>query len=222
MKLCGDSSIAELPLFQGEDGGAIPTSPHQLFFRPIKYITANNFLVKWHYLHRQAPTSFSYGAYFSGQIIGACTIGKPASHTLLGGVAGKERAADVFELNRLCFLDEAPKNSESRFIGWVIRQMAKSTILVSYADTAQGHSGIVYKATNWIYTGTTIPFTDYTLGTLDHRSVPKHLRDKSKMQKVVRSKKHRFVYFCNPIDRPLLKWSVKQPKDATCLNKSAT
>jgi len=176
-------------------------------------------LVKWHYLHRQAPTSFSYGAYFSGQIIGACTIGKPASHTLLIGVAGKERAADVFELNRLCFLDEAPKNSESRFIGWVIRQMAKSTILVSYADTAQGHSGIVYKATNWIYTGTTIPFTDYTLGTLDHRSVPKHLRDKSKMQKVVRSKKHRFVYFCNPNDRPLLKWSVEQPKDNTCLWK---
>jgi hypothetical protein len=96
--------------------------------------------------------------------------------------------------------------------------MAKSTILVSYADTAQGHSGIVYKATNWIYTGTTIPFTDYTLGTLDHRSVPKHLRDKSKMQKVVRSKKHRFVYFCNPTDSRHLKWDVvEQPKTTPCL-----
>ena len=208
MSFGGDSSTVELPLFQGEDGGAIPTSPLQLFFRPIKYITANNFLIKWHYLHRQAPTSFSFGAYFNGEIIGACTIGKPASHTLINGVAGKEMASNVFELNRLCFLDEAPKNSESRFIGWVIRQMPKSTILVSYADTKQGHSGIVYKATNWIYTGTTIPFTDYTLGDLDHRSIPKHLRDKSKMQKVVRSKKHRFVYFCDQSDKSLLKWGI--------------
>ena len=30
MKICGDSSTVELPLFQGEDGGSSPTSPLSL------------------------------------------------------------------------------------------------------------------------------------------------------------------------------------------------
>jgi len=209
MTLRADSSVAELPLFQGEDGGAIPTSALQLYFKKIDYQTAINFLVEHHYLHRKAPVSISFGAYFNGELIGACTIGKPASHTLIKGVCGKERGQNVFELNRMCILDKAPKNSESRFIGWIVRQLDKKTILVSYADTAQHHSGIIYKATNWIYTGTSIPFKDYTFDGMDHRSVPKHLRDKTKMKEVARSMKHRFVYFCDPADRYLLKWKTK-------------
>jgi hypothetical protein len=212
MTLRADSSVAELPLFQGEDGGAIPTSALQLFFKKIEYNTAIDFLIEHHYLHRKAPVSVAFGAYYNGSLIGACTIGKPASHTLINGVCGKERGSDVFELNRMCMLDCAPKNSESRFIGWIVRQLDKNTILVSYADTAQGHDGIIYKATNWIYTGTSIPFKDYTFDGMDHRSVPKHLRDKTKMKEVIRSKKHRFVYFCNPVDRSLLKWKQIQYK----------
>ncbi|MGA8733651.1 MAG: hypothetical protein WB558_06990 [Terriglobales bacterium] len=70
-------------------------------------------------------------------------------------------------------------------------------ILVSYADTKpssgapQGHLGIVYMSTNWIYTGTSTPFADKVRG-----------------QKVERSRKHRYVYFLNAADKRLLQWQT--------------
>lgn len=207
--MSGDDVKVALPLFQEVSGGAIPTSPHQLFFRPINYQTAIRMVKEYHYLHRSAPVSWSFGAYFDGRLVGVCTIGKPASHTLINGVAGKERGKDVFELNRLWLDDICPKNSESRFLGWILKQLPFGTILVSYADTAYGHEGIVYKATNWIRAGQSIPFKDYTFEGKDHRSVPKHLRDKSKMITKTRSVKNRYVYFTNPKDKQLLKWKAK-------------
>lgn len=205
--ICGDNVVETYSLFQEKIGGAIPTSPH-LIYRPISYTEAMNLVVEKHYLHRRAPTTWAFGAIWDGRLLGVCTIGKPASHTLLNGVAGKENASRVFELNRLWMHDDCPKNSESRFLGWVLRQVPKGTILVSYADTAQGHQGIVYKASNWIFTGTSIPFTDYTFGDLDHRSIPKHLRVKEKMTIKVRSKKNRYVYFTDPKDKSKLLWKT--------------
>ena len=206
--MCADSLVAEQLSFQIEGGGSIPTSALQLFFRPINWETAIKVVIANHYLHRSAPVSWAFGAYFEDVLLGVCTIGKPASRTLIEGVCGKEHADKVFELNRLWMDDKAPKNSESRFIGWVLRQLPLSTILVSYADTAFNHKGIVYQATNWIYTGQSIPFTDYTKDGLDHRSIPKAERDKSKLDKVQRSRKNRYVYFTNPKDRQFLKWKV--------------
>jgi len=60
------------------------------------------------------------------------------------------------ELMRLVLLDEVPKNSESKFIAWCIRWLKKNTNLVgliSFADPKFGHSGIIYKASNWTYCG---------------------------------------------------------------------
>ena len=185
-----------------------PTSPLQLKFKKIDYKTAMEMVVREHYLHRKAPTSWAFGAFLEDKLVGVLTIGKPASHTLIEGVAGKERAKRVFELNRLWMANECPKNSESRFIGWALRTIPKGTILVSYADTKYGHSGKVYQATNWIFTGTSIPFKDYTFGNLDHRSIPKELRDKEKMTVVYRSKKNRYVYFTDKMDRKWLKWKI--------------
>lgn len=205
--MCGDSLMVEQNLFQDLDSGSIPTSPLQLKFRPINYKTAINMITKYHYLHRKTPISWAFGAYFDNRLLGVLTIGKPASHTLLEGVAGPERAKRVFELNRLWLSDCLPKNSESRFIGWVIRQLPKGIILVSYADIKHGHIGIVYQSTNWIYTGQSIPFVDYTKEGLDHRSIPKSERIKENLIKVKRSRKNRYVYFTDKKDKIFLRWA---------------
>jgi hypothetical protein len=125
--------------------------------------------------------------------------------------------------------DICPKNSESRFIGWALRKLGKikpALIIVSYADTEQNHSGIVYRSTNWVYTGQTKPVLEYQVkGIKMHsktvsNSVGQSTDKKSKKQMLEelygdnfymkeRSKKHRFVYFCNPKDRMLLKWQVE-------------
>jgi hypothetical protein len=72
----------------------------------------------------------------------------------------ESRAKDVYELNRLWLDDSLPRNSESRFIGWCLRELRRKqprVILVSYADSKEGHVGYVYQSTNWVYTGTTTP-----------------------------------------------------------------
>ena len=47
------------------------------------------------------------------------------------------------------------RNAASFLIGNSLKMLAHPCAVVSYADTEQGHSGIVYQATNWLYTGAT-------------------------------------------------------------------
>jgi hypothetical protein len=125
---------------------------------------------------------------------------------MLRGVAGLEQSGHAYEFNRLWMTDELPQtivdrdgcthstSHESTFVGWMQRWFCRNysdIILVSYADTRQGHMGIVYQATNWIYTGMTKPFAD-RVGN----------------GKVVRSVKHRYVWFANKDRLDLLKWAV--------------
>ena len=67
---------------------------------------------------------------------------------------------EVTELRRLVLIDDTPKNTESFFIGYTLRWLSKNTnikTVVSYADPNYGHSGIVYKATNFTHVGMTSP-----------------------------------------------------------------
>ncbi len=67
-----------------------------------------------------------------------------------------EREVDVIELRRLCCIDATPKNAESFFIGHCLRWLKKNTahsIVVSYADAEYGHSGVIYKASNFTLEG---------------------------------------------------------------------
>jgi hypothetical protein len=69
--------------------------------------------------------------------------------------------------------------------------LPKPKIVVSYADTAQNHHGVVYQATNFLFTGTTKPRTDMAGKNGKHSR--HHLGDKS--NRVYRSAKHRYVIF---------------------------
>jgi hypothetical protein len=202
-----DSSVAELPLFQGEDGGAIPTSALQLRFRQIQSQTMNEIVVKNHYAHRAVPSTWSFGCFFNQELLGVISFGKPASPHLCRGICGDENSSRVYELNRLWLDDVCPKNSESRFISWSIRQLSEvrpSLILVSYADTGAGHTGGIYAATNWIYTGLSDKRSsgDRVVGNRHSR----HSRTMGSATIVPRTRKHRFVYFCDPKDKSLLKY----------------
>lgn len=62
----------------------------------------------------------------------------------------------VIELRRLCCIDDTPKNTESYFIGATLRWLKRNTkikTVVSYADAEYGHSGLIYKASNFQYRG---------------------------------------------------------------------
>jgi len=64
--------------------------------------------------------------------------------------------ADVIELRRMCCIDDTPRNTESYFIGKMLRWLQKNTeikTVVSYADAEYGHQGTIYKASNFKYLG---------------------------------------------------------------------
>jgi hypothetical protein len=110
----------------------------------------------------------------------------------------------VLELNRIC-LENNEKNQASYFVAKTLQLLPKPTIVVSYADTAQGHVGYVYQASNFIYTGLSANRVDWTIKGQEHKhsktiSDGKTLEDiKSEhgddFYYVERSRKHRYIFF---------------------------
>jgi len=89
-----------------------------------------------------------------GEMVGAMFFGRMA----MAGQWKKyaESESDVIELRRLCCIDETPRNAESFFIGRsikILKKEWKGKVIVSYADAEYGHSGTIYKATNFEYRG---------------------------------------------------------------------
>lgn len=59
------------------------------------------------------------------------------------------------ELSRWCLTPDAGKNAGSRMHGWVTRHVRRSmpevSTFLSYSDPAQGHTGALYRACNWLW-----------------------------------------------------------------------
>ncbi|OHD16553.1 MAG: hypothetical protein A2Y38_01210 [Spirochaetes bacterium GWB1_59_5] len=72
----------------------------------------------------------------------------------------------------------------------------QSYIIVSYADTMWGHTGTIYQALNFLYTGATRPRTDADPGDGKHA---RHFYGEDRATKrKLRSSKHRYVLFIGP------------------------
>lgn len=191
-------------------------APKHLGFVTVSEAQATELIVANHYLHRSCNIRWAWGIEVDREILGVLTVGSLGSPTATRGVIGEteeasrnpfSRSKDVFELNRLWVSDSLPVSEvqgtdrktgnprvhrhgvESKFIGWCLHQLKKeypNIILISYADGSKAHVGYVYQATNWIYTGMTLPFKN-------------------------RTRKHRYCWFANPEDKQLLKgeWAPK-------------
>ena len=156
---------------------------------PIKNEETYSWLLQKHYAKRIPQIMYAFGLYDENELVGVVTYGIPASPQLCMGVCGEEWSEKVLELNRLC-LENNDKNQSSFLVANSIKMLPKPTIVVSYADTAQGHIGYVYQATNFLFTGTTKERTD--MGGRDGKH-SRHSKDPS--IRVFRSAKHRYIYF---------------------------
>lgn len=120
---------------------------------PIASKLATEMVIKHHYLHRRPPILFAHGLILGSQVVGVVTFGTPPSRHLQMSACPSE-PSNVIELNRLWVDDSMPRNSESWFVSRALKQLPPR-IVVSYADTAQGHTGYVYRALNFRYAGWT-------------------------------------------------------------------
>ena len=161
-----------------------------------------------HYAKRIPPIEHAFGLFDTKNILcGVITFGTPVSSTLRNIMQGVYK---LMELNRLCVNDGLPKNTLSQFVSKSLLLMPKPICIVSYADSSQGYHGYIYQATNWIYTGLSIPFKDYYIEGLEHMHhttlhdlsrgkenrvewLRKEFGDKLIM--IERARKHRYFYF---------------------------
>ena len=150
-----------------------------------------DWLLNKHYAHRIPSISYAFGLY-SEELEGVLTVGKPASPSLCVGVCGVSNSNYVYELNRLVVNDGLEKNVLSYFVGQCLGLLPKM-ILVSYADTKHFHTGYIYQATNWIYTGKTKERTD--IGTNGKHSRHYDKNGDYRLNREPRSSKHRYIYF---------------------------
>jgi hypothetical protein len=175
----------------------------------VPFSVAKQLLVREHYLHSYpGGTKLAFGAFLDNQVLGALTMGAGPTNTycLVDGAT----PGDCLALSRLWLSDELPKNSESRFIGVVLRYLKKHTslrFLVSYADPAQGHVGTIYQATGWAYTGLSqaTPLYDIGDGKARHSRSLSHAfgthglayfkSHGMDVKLVPQQAKHRYVYF---------------------------
>jgi hypothetical protein len=125
--------------------------------KSIDKIVAARIIIENHYLHTRPLITLSYGLFYKDKLTGILTLGNPTCPRLTR-ICGIQYAKEMLELNRLYCYDWAPRNSESFFISQVIKLIKQDhpqyKILISYADTGAGHTGLIYQATNWLYTGT--------------------------------------------------------------------
>lgn len=174
--------------------------------KPITYQEAMDIVVANHYLHRRAPCSKAYGLIDKdNNIKGVVVYGVPPSSTLLKGICGDDEKSNVYELTRLWIDDTVPKNGESYLIGNTIKLLDKE-IIVSFSEIKQGHRGVVYQASNFIYCGLSSKFKDPKVKGLEHQHhatyahglTNKQVEEKFGIENVYyvdRPRKHRYIYF---------------------------
>lgn len=175
----------------------------KLTVKTIQAVDFKPYLLKIHYAKRIPSISYAYGAYVDKILKGVCTFGMPASNSLCMGVCGKEYKDKVLELNRLC-VDNDFQFPTSQFLSICLKRLSNvfingqilpdGRIIVSYADTEMGHLGIIYQATNWLYTGATKERTDISTPDGKHSRHYDKLQDYS-INRKKRSSKHRYIYF---------------------------
>ena len=173
------------------------------------------FIESYHYSHNVNGVKIAhcFSIEFNGKQVGGVIYGA-LSTTAWKKFADSEKK--VIELRRLVLLDEAGRNSESRVIGWTLRWIKKHykdvEVIVSYADPAYGHSGVIYRASNFKYVGMTSPdkgFRDVETGKTfhsralrtkyngDYKPFVKRLRSKleeGKLEVTILPVKHCYVF----------------------------
>ena len=156
----------------------------------IPYSATKDWILNIHYAKRMPSISFAYGLYRHDEMVGMVSYGTPASPFLCKGICGEEHKKNVIELNRLVLKDNLP-NAASFLVSRSLKLLPRPKVVVSYADTAQDHAGIIYQACNFLFTGTTNPRTDRA--GKDGKHSRHHLGDRQ--NRINRSAKHRYVYF---------------------------
>ena len=140
------------PLFQDGKTGLHPTSPLQFALKPIPIEIACQLNAYWHSrlpsITRNTIQMGQHACYaleFNGGFYGCAIWSPPVARLLANG-------NKIMELRRMALGELCPRNTASRFIAVMVRdlksQFSELELLISYQDE-DVHQGTIYKASNW-------------------------------------------------------------------------
>lgn len=141
----------------------------KVYLRQINKSVAKDIIVKNHYTHKWSLCQVAYGIFyktddenehFSGtddRLIGCVIYGQPVGRSAAASLSDLLSIDEVFELTRLYIKDGYGKNIESYSIAQSFkllnRDFPRIRAIISYADGEQGHTGVIYQATGFLYQG---------------------------------------------------------------------
>jgi hypothetical protein len=139
--------------------------------REISLADARNVIVAHEFLGTLGSADFAYGLFFGKHLAGTVAFGRTAGTAVKQSVCGMEHAERVISLTRGCCLpwaDPPRRSSDGRthggsaasfLISAACRDMTKKgyNIFIGYADPDAGERGVILRACNFLYCGTTNP-----------------------------------------------------------------
>lgn len=174
--------------------------------KKIQCKQAKEYIIQNHYSHgcHNAPSP-CYGLFDKDKLIGVLMFANPCSEIVRASLFGNEYKKHVIELHRLHILDVTPRNTESWFISRCLKLLRKDKPdihgVISFSDITEGHSGVIYQATNAFFCGQTTKRTFYVdeNGRLRHPrqngvNITKAMADQMGWVRVNRCSKNRYVY----------------------------
>lgn len=119
----------------------------------ISKTVADAFVTQKHYSRRASIFWAGFALEEDGLITGVAVYGQPSPP--IQKHAFKDRDFRLYELARVV-VQSKTKNASSFLVANSLKLLEpKPCAVISYADMEQNHCGIIYQATNWLYTGST-------------------------------------------------------------------
>ena len=167
---------------------------------PCTRAAAKHAVMSWHYSKSMPRGKLAmFGVWEHGRFVGAVIYAHGANFRI-GQPFGMQQT-EVIELVRVAL--NRHETPVSRIISITLRMLKKACpglrVIVSYADTAQGHTGQIYKAGTWVYMGSFS--ANHVLngdGVVHKRSVFNKRGTTSGSGWVKAKPKHKFAY---PLDK---------------------
>jgi adenine modification enzyme len=130
----------------------------EYYIKEIPRKKAIKIIIKNHYSHKVYNATYIHlGVYMDSELVGVLQYGYAMNPASCGSVVADTKQNEYLELNRMWIDDKAPRNSESKAIGYSIkyikRKYPKIKWIQSFADERCGGFGIVYQACSFLYYG---------------------------------------------------------------------
>lgn len=202
----------------------------RITMKVLDAFSAGQVIKHYHYSRSMPPSELNLGFYIDGKLNTVLVFSQGVNCYYKEFIKDKNfTEKNLWELVRLFSFDWAEKNIESYCIGQSIKYIKEKhpniKFLISYADPFHSHIGVIYQATNWLYTGlsSVLPlYKDKVSGRIIHnrtfneyaKKYPKlnykEVAKKLDYEILISPPKHRYVMFvCSKKERKKLMPNLK-------------